>query len=49
MASFVIPIRISSELTGIFEIMLPMKAIVPELYSGLQNQDIFLIDSKTGF
>ena len=46
MASYVIPIRISSELTGIFEIMLPMKAIVPELYSTMQNQDVFLIDSK---
>ena len=46
MASFVIPIRISSELTGIFEIMLPMKAIVPELYSDMHNQDLFLIDSK---
>lgn len=46
MASYVIPIRFSSKLTGIFEIMLPMKAIVPELYSTMQNRDVFLIDSK---
>lgn len=46
MASFVIPIRISSELRGIFEIMLPMRAIVPDLYNNMQNQDVFLVDSQ---
>lgn len=46
MASFVIPVRISSELTGIFEIVLPMKAIVPELYTTMKTSDIFLVDSQ---
>lgn len=46
MASFVIPININSKLSGIFEIILPMKAIVPELYSAMYNQDTFLVDSN---
>ncbi len=46
MASFVIPIRISSELTGVFEIMLHMNAIVPELYGSSQEQEVLVVDSQ---
>lgn len=46
MASYVMPIKISSDLTGVFEIVLPMKAIVPNLYKNIEKSDIFLVDSK---
>lgn len=46
MASYVIPIKISNDLKGIFEIMLPMKAIVPDLYKNLKARDVFLVDSR---
>lgn len=45
MASFVIPLRITSELKGIFEIVLPMNAIVPGLFEDTNAQDVFLVDS----
>jgi len=46
MASYVIPIRISNDLTGIFEIVLPMKALVSELYKTMDAKDVFLVDTQ---
>ena len=46
MASFVLPVRISSSLTGVFEIMLPMKAIIPQLYDTTGPSDVLLVDSR---
>lgn len=45
-ASFVIPVRINNSLTGIFEIILPMNAVVPDLYEDMDGGDVFLIDSQ---
>ncbi len=46
MASYVLPIKISSDLKGILEIMLPQNAIVPDLYRKLNSRDVFLVDSR---
>ena len=45
-ASYVIPVRITSSLTGVFEIILPMDALVPDLYKGMDEKEVFLLDSK---
>lgn len=45
-ASFVIPVRINNNLTGIFEIILPMNSIVPGLYQAMEGRDVFLIDAR---
>lgn len=46
MASYVTEIRINSKQKGVFEITLPMEALVPELFGRTEEQDTFLIDSE---
>lgn len=46
MASFVLPLRITSNLKGILEIVLPMEAIVTELFEDTETKDTFLVDSR---
>ena len=41
MASYVIPVKISNDLTGIFEIVIPMRMLLSELYSNNKNSDVF--------
>lgn len=45
MASFVLPLRITSNLKGILEIVLPMDAVVPSIFEDKDTQDTFLVDS----
>ncbi len=45
-ASFVIPVRINNNMTGIFEIALPMNSVVPGLYEVMEGRDVFLIDDR---
>lgn len=45
-ASFVIPVRIHNNMTGIFEIALPMNSVVPGLYEAMEGRDVFLIDDR---
>ena len=45
MASYVIRIRVNSAMEGIFEIMLPMESLIPDLYSKARTQDVFVFDS----
>lgn len=45
MASYVIPVKISNDLTGIFEIVLSMNALVPDLYVYEDVKDTFLVDA----
>ncbi len=45
MASYVIPVKISNDLTGIFEIVLSMNALVPDLYVYEDTRDTFLVDA----
>lgn len=46
MASFVIPIKINSNVQGIIEIVLPMNALVRGLYEDDFEQDVIMIDDK---
>lgn len=46
MASYVIPIKINNDITGIFEIVLPMKDVVSGLYEYDAAQDNFLVDAE---
>lgn len=46
MASFVLPLRITSDLKGILEIVLPMDAIVPGIFENKEEKDTFLVDSE---
>lgn len=45
MASFVQPLRITSNLKGILEIVLPMDVIVPGIFGDQDGRDTFLVDS----
>lgn len=45
MASYVLPLRITSDLGGILEIILPMEAIASRLFEKADTRDIFLMDS----
>lgn len=45
MASFVLPLRITSDLKGILEIVLPVEAIVSGIFENRETQDTFLVDS----
>ena len=49
MAAYVFPLRITSNLTGIFEIVLPMEAVVPDIFDDTGKRDVFLIDEKGQF
>lgn len=46
MASYVIPVKISNDLTGIFEIVIPMRMLLSELYSNNKNSDVFMMDAN---
>lgn len=46
MASYVIPVKISNDLTGIFEIVIPMRMLLSELYSNDKNSDVFMMDAN---
>ncbi len=46
MASFVIPIRIASNLAGVFEIVTPMNSLAGDLFRNMPEQDVFLADSQ---
>lgn len=46
MASYVMPVKISNRLTGIFEIVLPMDSLVQGLYEENDTKDIFLVDAQ---
>ena len=46
MASFVIPLRITSNLKGILEIVLPVEAVVPRIFEDKDIEDTFLVDSE---
>lgn len=45
MAAYVLPIKVSSSLTGIFEIVLPIKDMVSGIYDGQPAGDTFLMDA----
>lgn len=46
MASYVIPVKISNDLTGIFEIVIPMRMLLSELYSNNKNSNVFMMDAN---
>ena len=46
MASYVVPVKISNDLTGIFEIVIPMRMLVSELYMNNRNNDVFMMDKN---
>lgn len=46
MASYVLPMKINSSVSAVFEIVLPMTELIPELYDDLPEEDFFLMDSE---
>lgn len=48
MASFVIPFKITTELKGVFEVMLPIDRLVPQIYGESGNVDAMLMDANGG-
>ena len=48
MASFVLPFKITTNLKGVFEVMIPIDRLIPQIYGESGNGDVILVDINGG-